>query len=143
MPPVKRYSPRSRSKIRFDVCRCFFGTSLSASRIWSMIPVNPSSFGRGAGWLRRYPGGTENANILATVRGSTPNTRAASRLLIPSTEGLPAGAGRFTFGVQLQILKYDVVGHVSRRCGKISSRPEPPAPVSFTQAGKLHLYLAR
>ena len=48
------------------------------------IPVNASNFGRRTGWLRRYPGGKENANILAMVRGSTPNTRAASRLLIPS-----------------------------------------------------------
>ena len=31
--PVKSCSSRSRSKTRFDVCRCFFGTSLSASRI--------------------------------------------------------------------------------------------------------------
>ena len=34
--------------------------------------------------LRRYPGGTENAIILATVRGSTPKRRAASRWLNPS-----------------------------------------------------------
>ncbi len=32
---------------------------------------------------------------------------------VKRTEGLPAGAGRFTFGVQLQILKYDVVGDVA------------------------------
>jgi hypothetical protein len=49
-----------------------------------MIPVNGSSFGRAGGRLRRYPGGTENASILATVRGSMPNCRAASRLLRPS-----------------------------------------------------------
>ena len=36
------------------------------------------------GRLRRYPGGTENASILATVRGSIPKRRAASRWLIPS-----------------------------------------------------------
>ena len=38
-----------------------------------MIPVNGSSFGRAGGRLRRYPGGTENASIFATVRGSIPN----------------------------------------------------------------------
>jgi hypothetical protein len=50
----------------------------------SMIPVNGSSFGRAGGRLRRDPGGTENASILATVRGSIPNCRAASRRLRPS-----------------------------------------------------------
>jgi Resolvase, N terminal domain len=48
-------------------------------------PTNGSSFGRAGGRLRRYPGGTENASIFATVRGSIPNRRAASRRLIPST----------------------------------------------------------
>jgi hypothetical protein len=38
----------------------------------SIIPVNGSSFGRAGGRLRRYPGGTENASIFATVRGSIP-----------------------------------------------------------------------
>src|SRR5216684_925956 len=50
-----------------------------------MIPTNGSSFGRAGGRPRRYPGGTENASIFATVRGSIPNRRAASRRLIPST----------------------------------------------------------
>src|ERR1039457_5115265 len=50
-----------------------------------MIPMKGSSFGRAGGPLRRYPGGTENASIFATVRGSIPNRRAASRRLIPST----------------------------------------------------------
>src|SRR5258705_7852520 len=50
-----------------------------------MIPTNGSSFGRAGGRLRRYPGGTENASIFATVRGSIPKRRAASRRLIPST----------------------------------------------------------
>ena len=49
-----------------------------------MIPMNGSSFGRAGGRLRRYPGGTENASIFATVRGSIPNRRAASRRLNPS-----------------------------------------------------------
>jgi hypothetical protein len=43
-----------------------------------MTPVNGSSFGRAGGRLRRYPGGTENASIFATVRGSIPKRRAAS-----------------------------------------------------------------
>jgi hypothetical protein len=33
-----------------------------------MIPVNASRFGRAGGRRRRYPGGTENASISATVR---------------------------------------------------------------------------
>ena len=51
-----------------------------------MIPVNGSSFGRRGGALRRYPGGTENDSILRTVLRSTPNTREASRVLIPLTQ---------------------------------------------------------
>src|ERR1700687_1532679 len=50
-----------------------------------MIPTNGSSLGRAGGRLRRYPGGTENASIFATVRGSIPKRRAASRRLSPST----------------------------------------------------------
>jgi hypothetical protein len=50
-----------------------------------MIPRKGSSFGRAAGRVRRYSGGTENASIFATVRGSIPNRRAASRRLSPST----------------------------------------------------------
>ena len=50
-----------------------------------MRPVNPSSLGRTGGLLRRYPGGTENRSIFATVFGSIPNSRAACRWLIPST----------------------------------------------------------
>ena len=38
-----------------------------------MIPVNGSGFGRAGGRLRRYPGGTENASIFATVQGSIQN----------------------------------------------------------------------
>ena len=49
-----------------------------------MTPINGSSFGRAGGFRRRYPGGTENTIILATVRGSIPNRRAASRRLKPS-----------------------------------------------------------
>src|SRR5437588_10931538 len=52
---------------RFEVCRCFRGRPSSAARIPSMIPVNGSSFGRAGGRLRRYPGGTENASILAPL----------------------------------------------------------------------------
>jgi hypothetical protein len=58
-----------------------------------MIPVNWSSFGRAGGRLRRYPGGTENASILATVRGSIPNCRAASLRLKHFAGGLYALAG--------------------------------------------------
>jgi DNA replication protein DnaC len=43
-----------------------------------------ASLGRTGGRLRRYPGGTENASIFATVRGSIPKRRAASRRLTPS-----------------------------------------------------------
>ena len=50
-----------------------------------MIPVNGPSFGRRGGLPRRYPGGTENDSILRTVLRSSPNTREASRVLIPST----------------------------------------------------------
>src|ERR1700693_1451131 len=49
-----------------------------------MTPINGSTSGRAGGFRRRYPGGTENAIILATVRGSIPNRRAASRRLKPS-----------------------------------------------------------
>jgi hypothetical protein len=35
------------------------GTSLSAARIASMIPVKAASFGRPTGFERRYPGGAE------------------------------------------------------------------------------------
>ena len=41
--------------------------------------------GRAPRATRRYPGGTENDSILRTVLRSSPNTREASRLLIPST----------------------------------------------------------
>jgi hypothetical protein len=52
MPPVKPCSSRSRSKIRFDVCCCFFGRPLSSARILSMIAMNGSSFGRTGGFVR-------------------------------------------------------------------------------------------
>jgi hypothetical protein len=72
MPPVKPCSSRSRSKIRFAVCRCFLIRALSSSRIWSMIAMNGSSFGRVGGRSRRYPGGTECFKILETVLRSIP-----------------------------------------------------------------------
>ena len=84
MPPAYPCSSRNRSNTRLDVCFCFFGTLLSASRIASMIGVKGSSFGRLTGFVRRYPGGTENRSVLSTVRRSIPKTRAASRRLIPS-----------------------------------------------------------
>jgi hypothetical protein len=49
-----------------------------------MTPRKGSSFGRAGGRCRRYPGGTGNASIFTTVRGSIPNRRAASRRLSPS-----------------------------------------------------------
>jgi hypothetical protein len=49
-----------------------------------MIPMNGSSFGLAGGFVRRYPGGTENFIILETVFGSIPNRRDASRWLKPS-----------------------------------------------------------
>lgn len=51
-----------------------------------MIPVNPSSFGRFTGTVRRYPGGTENAIILATLSREMLKCRAASRWLMPSAQ---------------------------------------------------------
>ena len=71
--------------MRFAVCRCLRWLVRSSSKIRSMVPVNGPSFGRLGGALRRYPGGTENDSILRTVLRSTPNTREASRVLIPST----------------------------------------------------------
>ena len=53
-----------------------------------MIPMKGSSFGRAGGFFRRYPGGTENTIILATVRGSIPNRRAASRSAQPLAQVL-------------------------------------------------------
>ena len=77
--------PRSRSKMRWGVWRCLRGTPRSPSRIVSMMPVK----GSGLGWrgepYRRGAGGTGQASILPTVSRCRPNTRAASRVLIPST----------------------------------------------------------
>ena len=84
MPPVKPCSSRSRSKIRFEVCCCFFDRPLSSVRILSIVLMNASSFGRTGAFERTYPGGTENDIILVTVLGSIQNHRVAARLLIPS-----------------------------------------------------------
>ena len=51
-----------------------------------MIPLNPSSFGRFTGAVRRYPGGTENAIILRTLSREMLKFRAASRWLMPSAQ---------------------------------------------------------
>ena len=51
-----------------------------------MIPVNASSFGRFTGAVRRYPGGTETAIILATLSREMLKCRAASRWLMPSAQ---------------------------------------------------------
>ena len=49
-----------------------------------MTPVNASSLGREAVFVRTYPGGTENFNIFETVLVLMPNRPAAARSLIPS-----------------------------------------------------------
>src|SRR5271169_5956953 len=51
-----------------------------------MISVNPSSFGRLIGAVRRYPGGTEKPSIFLTLSREIPKGRAASRPLIPSRQ---------------------------------------------------------
>src|SRR5258706_15017891 len=61
--------------MRLDVCRCFFGRSLSDARIASMTPVNSSSFGRNGAFVRTYPGGTENFSIFETVLALMPICR--------------------------------------------------------------------
>ena len=53
MPPVKPCSSRSRSKIRFAVCCCFFGRRLSSARILSMTAMYAPSFGLAGGLDRR------------------------------------------------------------------------------------------
>src|SRR6056297_3459423 len=83
---VNPCSSRSRSNTRFAVCRCLRWTSRSPSSQLSMIPVKPSSFGRLIGADRRYPGGTENAIILATLSREMLKCRAASRWLMPSAQ---------------------------------------------------------
>jgi hypothetical protein len=50
-----------------------------------MTPSHGPSFGRCTGFFRSYPGGTENCSILRTVFLDSPNSRAACRMLIPST----------------------------------------------------------
>jgi len=77
-----------------------------------MIPTNGSSLGRAGGRLRRYPGGTENASIFATVRGSIPKRRAASRWLSPST-------------------------YTARRTSTYSSTPFIPRPLPLQAKGHL------
>ena len=94
--------------MRFAVCRCLRWLVRSSSKIRSMIPVNGPSFGRRGGLPRRYPGGTENDSILRTVLRSSPNTREASRVLIPSTR------------------------HARRTRAYISTRYIPPPPVRAT-----------
>src|SRR4051812_46559075 len=50
-----------------------------------MIAVKAPSLGRAGGLVRRQPGGTACRSIFATVFGSMPKRRAASRWLSPST----------------------------------------------------------
>src|ERR1700730_17247728 len=51
-------SIRSRSKIRFAVCRCLGAAALSASRIASMTGMSGPSFGRSGAFERAYAGGS-------------------------------------------------------------------------------------
>ena len=51
--------------------------------------VNPSSCGRFTAAVRRYPGGTENADILRTLSREMPKCLAASRRLVPSAQASP------------------------------------------------------
>ena len=46
--------------------------------------MNASSLGRNGGFVRTYPGGTENFSIFETVLALMPNRSAAARSLIPS-----------------------------------------------------------
>ena len=50
-----------------------------------MIGMNGSRFGQTTGFVRRYPGGSENRHIFATVSRLKPKPRATSRRLFPST----------------------------------------------------------
>ena len=50
-----------------------------------MTPLNGSSLGLRGGSLRWHPGGVEHLSILRAVSRCSPNTLAASRMLIPST----------------------------------------------------------
>ena len=49
-----------------------------------MTPLNGSSLGLRGGLLRWHPGGAERLSILRAVSRCSPNTLAASRMLIPS-----------------------------------------------------------
>src|SRR5579862_5962752 len=53
--------------------------------IASITGVSGPSFGFSGGFVRWYPGGTENRHILAIVSRLSPNTPAASRRLCPSS----------------------------------------------------------
>ncbi|OQB80537.1 MAG: hypothetical protein BWX86_02961 [Verrucomicrobia bacterium ADurb.Bin122] len=50
-----------------------------------MMPSHGPSLGFATGFFRSYPGGKENCIILRTVLRARPNSRAACRMLIPST----------------------------------------------------------
>src|SRR6202022_4241483 len=81
MPPVKPYSSRSRSKIRFAVCCCFFGRDLSSKRMPSITRINGSSFGLAGGFLRTNP----------AVPKTSPSWRLSedqSQIVVPPRDGL-------------------------------------------------------
>jgi len=50
-----------------------------------MTPSHGPSFGRSIGFLRSLPGGNENCSIFRMVFRASPNSRAACRMLMPST----------------------------------------------------------
>ena len=75
-----------------------------------MSPVNPSSFGRRTGAVRRYPGGTQNVSIFLTLSRETPKWRAAARSLIPSRHAR-------------RTLRYSSIRFAARRLACESSRP--------------------
>jgi hypothetical protein len=54
---------------------CIRGAVIHEAANHYAIEAELTAWDRAGGWLRRYPGGTENTSILATVQGSSPNRR--------------------------------------------------------------------
>ena len=69
------HSVFSLSKIRFAVCRCFFGAFLSASRISWMIGNTGTSTHRGRACFCRYPGGSACDKIFFSVASPAGTSR--------------------------------------------------------------------
>ena len=76
----------SRSKIRFAVCRCFFGAFWSATRISWMIGNTGANTGRGRTSFCRYPGGSECDRIFFNVCQPSWYFSQAARWLRPFTK---------------------------------------------------------